>query len=137
MFQASSMLESVLGDGIVDSNSTGTPRIGANRVKQALSTQKMQEMRRRAAEIEALRKAEMKSNSQPVSSATPEETPIAAGQSDVNDIDPAVPAGLQHAGAASDQNIPAERLPVPVAAKPVTEDAGHQRLLMFNGGYRL
>lgn len=79
----------------------------------------LQEMRRRAAELRTQRQAESKAGSRPLSEG-------AGAMDDANSLDPAVPAGLQHVGAASDQNVPDKSLPETVAARPVAGDRGLQ-----------
>jgi len=75
----------------------------------------LQEMRRRATELRTQRQGESKTGSRPLSEG-------AGALGDANNFDPVVPAGLQHVGAASDQNVPDENLPAALAAKPVTGD---------------
>ena len=53
---------------------------------------------------------------------------VPAGQSDANAVEPAVPAGLQHAGAMPDPNAPVDSLPVPPAVAPADAAAGQAGL---------
>ncbi len=114
--QATSMLESSLG-GQTDPNSTRTLQSGNSPSRSALSTQKMQELRRRAAEIDAQRRANL---AQAASLANPVDEGTTPGNSEANDVSVPAPAGLEHVGAASDPNAVVEGLPV--TAKPVTPD---------------
>lgn len=77
----------------------------------------LQEMRRRAAELRAQRQGEPRAGSRPLSEG-------ADAMGDANGLDAVVPAGLQHVGAASDQNVPDESLPEAVAARPATGGSG-------------
>lgn len=109
--QASSMLESSLG-------SEADPiEAGSAQPRAAASTQKMQELRRRAAEIEALRRANL---AQAASAAVPADGNAVAGNSEANGVSASVPSELGHAGAASDANAVVENLPV---ARPATPDS--------------
>lgn len=107
---ASSMLESRLG-------SEADPILaGSGQPRMAVSTQKMQELRRRAAEIEALRRANL---ANPGAAASVDSNAV-AGTSEANDVSVPASAELVHAGAASDANAVVEGLPL--AAKPATPD---------------
>jgi len=129
--QATSMLEASLDGQVGDVDGVLASKAAAGQSRQFMLPNEMQEMRRRAAELRVQRQAAMKTGTAPAAfSAMSEGSPATPAapipQSDVNTVETPVSTGLQHAGAPSDQNAPAESLPEAVAAKPVTEDSGLQ-----------
>jgi len=91
---------------------------GGSQPRQFLLAKEIEETRRRAAEIQAQRQADQRSAASPVSNGTLAGGDTPFGKSDVNGVEPSVPAGLQQAGAAPDQNAPAEGLAADAGLQP-------------------
>jgi type II secretory pathway component GspD/PulD (secretin) len=121
--QATAMLESSLGERI-GQNAVKPEKTGVSKEIQA----QLDEMRRQAEAIEALRRANEQANANPAAASddsnadanTPEEL------SDPNATEPNLPAGLAHAGAASDANAATEDFTEPTTAEPTGEDPAQQ-----------
>ena len=129
--QATAMLESSLNGQVEDSPGTRGAGTEATPPRKPMISKEMQkkldEMRRQADAIEALRRANREpgptSTSAAASDGSNASTDAPEGQSDPNETEPPVPAGLQQVGAAPDQNTPSEDLPEPPAAIPPAEPA--------------